>query len=112
MATGKITIKREEFDAYAELLKRKAELAAQAAVIKESIEQFEAKVLEQMDAAGKSSATRFGWTLAIARGNGSVAWKKEFIRVAGEEAATTLALSVQGTGKQEIKITAPSEPNE
>lgn len=104
-----IKITRDELNEYAEMLQRKADIDTEAAAIKEAIAQFETKVQTQLVESKKESTKRFGWLFALVAGNGSVSWKKEFIRVAGKEAAVELASNVKGNGKVKLNVTPPQD---
>lgn len=57
-----------------------------------------------LDEMGATSLKRGKFDIAIVDGRPSVAWKDEFVKVAGAEKAS--ALSASATGKKKIQVTA------
>ncbi len=108
-AARMLKLTRDELADYGQALKRRAELQAELAGLKSKIDQLETCVLLDLVAQNKASATRYGWTFLVERANKSVAWKEEFIRVAGAEKAVQLALEGKGQGKAKLSVTPPAD---
>ncbi len=105
MAT--ITMSREELNEYKTLTTKRKELDRESRTLKSRCDQIEAKALAQLKAAGKQSAKRFGFVLAIIAGRASVAWKEAFIKECGPEKAT--ALQEGATATEKCAITPPAD---
>ena len=102
-----IKISREDLDEYARLNGERRALERQARTLGERCKEIEAAVLQQMKASGKQIAKRYDYTLALIDGRATVAWKDEYIKAFGIEAATEL--QSQAVAPQKVTITAPSE---
>lgn len=80
-----------ELDKYRALETEAAELSARAATLKREAKVIATKAEADLEATGKPSVKRGGYLLKWADGRASIAWKTEFVRVAGAEAADKLA---------------------
>lgn len=105
-----LKISREELDEYAGLLEEKRKLDQRVSTIEKRIKQIITAAHAQLEAAGKSNATRYGYTISIVDGRATVAWKEAFIEACGADAAT--ALQEAAVAKPKCVITPPASTAE
>ncbi len=107
---AQITITRAELEEYQRLNSERLELDRKSRTLESRCKQIELKAFEQLKAAGKQSAKRFGFVLAIERGQARVEWKGAFIKEVGSEKASQLQAAA--VGKEKCGITPPAAQNE
>lgn len=98
-------VTKEQLEHRAQLLKEASELSSRAKTLREEATQIEELAASDLESSGRDTTKRGGFTLVWDEKRGSVAWKQEFIRVAGAEQADRLTQSAEV--KRTIKIVAP-----
>lgn len=94
---------------YQSLEAEAAELAARASTLRREAKTIVDKATEDLEGTGKPTAKRGGFLLRWKVSRGSVAWKTEFVRIAGAEAADELTKSAPERRSLEIIAPAPAE---
>jgi hypothetical protein len=89
-AQPKVKVSAETIAEYLSLTRERRELEQRARALKTRTDPIHAALTETLSAAGKGSIVRYGYRLTFVRGKASVAWKEEFVRVAGADEADRL----------------------
>lgn len=103
---GKLqSVTLQELERFAELEERRKQADREARNLGKEIAQLRRKFEAAMQADGKQAATRYGFRLVFVEGRPRVAWKDEFIRIAGSESADQLMADAPRPAK--LEVTAP-----
>lgn len=105
-------VTRDELDQYFELDMQRLALARKVSDIEKLQEQLEEKFLKYVEHKGGIDRTtiRYGYRLAIQTKNGSVSWKGEYMKLAGQEAAEKLIQAAPKKDKLTIEPPPKSVP--
>jgi hypothetical protein len=95
-----------KLDRYRELETEATELAGRAATLRREAKTILDEAEADLIATGKTEAKRGGYLLRWKMGRASIAWKNEFVRVAGAEAADQL--SKAAPEKKSLEVIAPT----
>jgi hypothetical protein len=87
---------------YVSLNEKRQALSREARTIGDKLGIIEEQVEQALKAAGKTKLERSDYVAQLKNANGTVSWKKEFVRLAGDEAAT--ALQAAAPKKTEVTI--------
>lgn len=102
MATDRLN--KDMLQERAVALSEAQELESRARKLRQRVAQIEAIAEAELVDSEKQSIKRCGHLLAWAEGRATVAWKDEFIRVAGVEAADELAKNAAPKPKLQITL--------
>lgn len=97
--------KKAELARYCELRERKRKLESEARSLETEINQLSDLAMSYLEEIDKNVATIHGYRVAIEEGRAYVAWKDEFVRVAGSDAAAHLSTNAPRPPK--LTILAP-----
>jgi len=95
-----------QLDRWRQIEAQRKDLAAKVKALDTEAKQIAKAASDDLAATGKQSAKRGDYLLTWKMGRASVAWKGEFIRVAGAEAAEKLANEAPPT--RSLQITFPT----
>jgi hypothetical protein len=93
----------DAFQGYAAREARRLELEREARTLAKENELFRDDLEAALDAAGKTSLTRGPHEAGFEESRAAIAWKTEFIRVAGADAASELAAAAPSKRKLVIR---------
>lgn len=83
--------KKDELARYCELRERKRLLESEARGLETEINQLADVATSYLEEIEKNAATVHGYRVTLEEGRAYVAWKDEFVRVAGADAAVKIA---------------------
>lgn len=102
MTTTAERLTKEALKRYRELRDKKSAIEREARTIGKELDQIAELCLAELTSAGKDSIRRHGFQLSLVEGRATVAWKDEFIRVAGAEEANLIQASATPTKRLEV----------
>lgn len=80
-------ITEEQLARWFDLNARRATLEKEARTLKSEMDKISAEVMAALEAAGRTEMSRGNYAAEVRPGPAFVAWKEEFLKVAGAEAA-------------------------
>ncbi len=97
---------KAELARYCELKERKRLLESEARSLETEINQLSDLTMSYMEEIEKNAATIHGYRVTIEEGRAYVAWKDQFVRVAGGDAAAQIAANAPRPPK--LNVLAPA----